>query len=162
VLIVAALAFVAPSSAAAISTSLNTSNNTPFPTSSAITGASWTSARYSPPSNQFGDILSTSSVDNGSLYVLMDDGGTGTSGGALWRNSFAQITGSPGRLQFGRVGSSPPPATWAQIAGDKQLWTGTPGSYYSMGFTAVNHVVYATQATGAFEARSACTTRPCG
>jgi hypothetical protein len=111
-----------------------------------ITGASWTSARYSPPSNQFGDILSTSSLDAGSLYVLMDDGGTGTSGGALWRNSLAKVTGSPGKLQFEPVGSSPAPATWGQIAADKQLWTGTLGSYYSMGFTVVNNVFYATQA----------------
>jgi hypothetical protein len=146
VVVAAGLAFIAPRTAAATSRSLKTSNNTPFATSTVITGASWTSARYSPPANQFGDILSTSSVDKGSLYVLMDDGGTGTSGGALWRNSLAEVTGSPGKLEFRRVGSSAPPATWAQIAGDKQLWTGTLGSYYSMGFTDIKHVFYATQA----------------
>jgi hypothetical protein len=147
VVAVAALGFATPGGAAAKNKALKTSNTTPFPTSSVIAGASWTSARYSPPTNQFGDILSTSSGGNGAgLYVLMDDGGTDTSGQALWRNSFAQITGSPGALAFKRVGSSPPPATWAQIARDKQLWTGPLGSYYSMGFTVVNHVFYATQA----------------
>jgi hypothetical protein len=105
--VAAAVSLVAPGSAAAITTS----NNTPFPTSKAITGASWTSAPYAPPTNQFGDILSTSSTADGGMYVLMDDGGTGTSGGALWRNSFARITGSPRKLQLTRVGSSAPPAT---------------------------------------------------
>jgi hypothetical protein len=140
------LPLAAPATALAPGTSLSRSNNTPFPTSSLITGASWTSARYSPPSNQFGDILSTSSVDGSSLYVLMDDGGTDTSGGALWRNSFARVTGSPGHLRFTSVGSAPPAATWGQVGGDEQLLTGPLGSYYSMGFTVVDGVFYATQA----------------
>ncbi len=130
----------------AATTALNTSNNTPFPTSTLITGASWTSAPSGPPSNQFGDILSTSSVESDSLYVLMDDGGTGTSGGALWRNSFALVTGSPGKLQFTSVGSSPAPQTYAQVHGNEQSLTGPLGSYYSMGFTVANGVFYATQA----------------
>lgn len=135
-----------PSAAAASTTPLSTSNNTPFPSSTLITGASWTSAPYSPPSNQFGDILSTTSLTGDSLYVLMDDGGTGTSGGALWRNSFAQVTGSPGALSFTEVGSSGPAQTYAQVQGNEQLLTGPLGSYYSMGFTIVNGVFYATQA----------------
>jgi hypothetical protein len=146
ILAAAAFGLAVPAGAWAKATPLDTSNNTPLPSSKLITGASWTSARYSPPSNQFGDILSTSSIDGNSLYVLMDDGGTGTSGKELWRNSLAKVTGSPGKVQFKSVGSSKPPTTWTQILNDKQLWTGTVGSYYSMGFTAVNGVFYATQA----------------
>jgi hypothetical protein len=84
-------------------------------------------------------------ADDGNLYVLMDDGGTGTVGGALWRNSFARIKGLPPKLSFARVGVSAPPATWEQIWRDPQLWTGPLGSYYSTGFPIVNHVFYATQ-----------------
>lgn len=141
-----AAALAAPSSAAGASSPLSNSNNTPFPTSTLIAGASWTSAPYSPPSNQFGDILSTSSVDGNSLYVLMDDGGTDIAGGAMWRNSLAQVTGSPGNLQFTPVGSSGPAQTYDQVQGNEQLLTGPLGSYYSMGFTVVRGVFYATQA----------------
>lgn len=146
ILLLCGLTLVAPSSASAAGTPLNTSDNTPFPASTVITGASWTSAPYAPPSNQFGDILSTSSLDTNSLYVLMDDGGTGTADGALWRNSFAQVTGSPGDLDFQPVGSAPPPSTYSQVGGNENLLTGPLGSYYSMGFTVVNGVFYATQA----------------
>jgi hypothetical protein len=57
VLLATALAFVAtPATAFALSTT----NNTPFPASRLIAGASWTGTRQGPPENQFGDILSTS------------------------------------------------------------------------------------------------------
>jgi hypothetical protein len=141
-----AVALAVPAIASAASTELSTSNDTPFPSSTLITGASWTSVPYSPPSNQFGDILSTSSLNADSLYVLIDDGGTGTSGGAMWRNSVAEVTGSPGNLQFAAVGNSGPAQTYAQVHGNEQLLTGPLGSYYSMGFTIVDGVFYATQA----------------
>ncbi len=142
-----ALGLIVPAGAvAATTTALNRTNNTPFPTSKVITGASWTSAPYQPPSNQFGDILSTSSGDDDSLYVLMDDGGTDTSNGALWRNSFAQVTGSPGDLEFDPVGDPPPAQTYAEVHGNEDSLTGPLGSYYSMGFTVVDGVFYATQA----------------
>ncbi|MBV8991364.1 MAG: DUF4185 domain-containing protein [Solirubrobacterales bacterium] len=143
---VGAAALATAPAAAASATPLSTSNNTPFPTSTLITGATWTSARYFPPSNQFGDILSTSSSTGDSLYVLIDDGGTGTSGGALWRNSFAQVTGTPGDLTFTAVGNSGAAKTYAQVGGNEDRLTGPLGAYYSMGFTIVNGVFYATQA----------------
>jgi hypothetical protein len=146
ILVAGVLWLLAPDSATAQSAPLNGANNTPFPPSTVIAGASWTSARYAPPANQIGDILSTSGVDADGIYVLMDDGGTGTSGGAVWRNSFALVTGTPGKLQFTAVGNSPPPQTYAQVHGNEQLLTGPLGSYYSMGFTVVNGVFYATQA----------------
>jgi hypothetical protein len=130
-----------PTPAAAITSA----NNTPFPSSTVITGAAWTSLRHGPPANQWGDILSTPWADDGNLYTLMDDGGTGTSGGALWRNSFARITGTPPNLRIERVGNAPPPATWPQIRADHNSWTGPLGSYYSTGFAIFNDVFYATQ-----------------
>jgi hypothetical protein len=124
---------------------LSTVNNTPFPTSSLITGASWTTGRYDPPSNQFGDILSTSSLSRDSMYVLMDDGGTGTSQPARWRNSIARVTGSPGNLQFTNVGNSGPAKTYADVDSNEDQLTGPLGSFYSTGFTVVGGVFYATQ-----------------
>jgi hypothetical protein len=128
---------------------LTTHNNTPFPTSKAIVGLRWTSARYSPPSNQSGDILPTAWADDGNLYVLMDDGGTDVPrAGALWRHSFARITGSPPRLRFAHIGNPfvPPPHTWAEIQRAPGVWRGPLGPYYSNGFVAIDHVFYATQA----------------
>ena len=55
---------------------LSRTNATPMPTSTAITGARWLTGRYDPPGNQWGDILLTVWSDDGSTYVLMDDGGT--------------------------------------------------------------------------------------
>ena len=125
---------------------LTSSNNTPFPASRVLSGANWTSARHNPPPNQFGDILPTPWADDGNLYVLMDDGGTDApANGALWRNSFAQITGNPLSLNFRRIGVSPPAATWSQIHQNRSLWTGPLGHYYSTGFAVVNHVFFATQ-----------------
>jgi hypothetical protein len=68
----AAVMWAAPSLAAA----MTSSNNTPFPSSAAITAAHWASARHAPPRNQFGDILPVAWGDDNNLYVLMDDGGT--------------------------------------------------------------------------------------
>jgi hypothetical protein len=132
-----------------IACAMTSSNNTPFPRSSAIAGAQWSSARHAPPRNQFGDILPLAWGDDDNLYVLMDDGGTDSpKPRALWRNSFALITGAPlHNLHFRRIGASPPPATWRQIRRNRRLWSGPLGSYYSTGFTSVDHVFYATQDT---------------
>ena len=126
---------------------MTSSNNTPFPSSAAITAAHWASARHAPPRNQFGDILPVAWGDDDNLYVLMDDGGTDSpKSGALWRNSFARITGAPlNNLRFQRIGNSPPAATWSQIHHNSNLWTGPLGNYYATGFTSVDHVFYATQ-----------------
>src|ERR1700712_2375268 len=86
------LAMLVPASAQA----LTNTNNTPFPSSTVISGGNWESARHGAPSNQFGDILPTPWGDDNSLYTLMDDGGTSVPvTGGLWRNSFAQLTGGP-------------------------------------------------------------------
>jgi hypothetical protein len=140
-ILVGALLAALPSDALA----LDSSNNTPFRSSRAIVGARWASAHHFPPPGQFGDMLPTPWADDGNLYVLMDDGGVGTFGGALWRNSFARITGGPRSLQFQRIGGYPPPATWTQIYHNRRLWSGPLGSYYSAGFAIVHHVFYATQ-----------------
>ncbi len=145
-LIAATVCLAVPSVGAA----MTSSNNTPFPSSTVIAGAHWSSVRHGPPRNQFGDILPVAWGDDNNLYVLMDDGGTsppklGTQLG-LWRNSFARITGWPlHNLRFQRIGASPPAATWAQIRQNRNLWTGPLGSYYSTGFTSVDHVFYATR-----------------
>ena len=143
ILAAAAICLAAPSLAAA----MTSSNDTPFPSSTAITAAHWASARHAPPRNQFGDILPIAWGDDNNLYVLMDDGGTDSpKPGALWRNSFARITGSPlHNLRFQRIGNSPPPATWAQIHRNRNLWSGPLGNYYATGFTSVDHVFFATQ-----------------
>jgi hypothetical protein len=144
--LICACAWLTGAVGAAPAQALTSTNNTPFPNSAAISGAFWTSARHGPPSNQFGDILPTPWADDDDLYVLIDDGGTSVpQGGALWRNSFAQIVGSPLHLRFRRIGVSPPPATRAQIRSNPKLWTGPLGPYYSTGFAVVNDVFYATQ-----------------
>jgi hypothetical protein len=128
---------------------LTRNNNTPFPSSRVITGVRWTSARYDPPRNQAGDILATAWADDGNLYTLMDDGGTDVPrAGALWRQSFARITGMPPRLKFQHIGNPfvPPPHTWAEIQRAPKVWRGPLGEFYSTGFTAIDHVFYATQA----------------
>src|ERR1039457_5298070 len=80
--------------------SLSVSNNTPFPSSKLIIGARWTSPRYGPPANQWGDILPTVWADDGDQYTMMDDGGTGEPKGELWKQSLAQITGTPPQIKF--------------------------------------------------------------
>src|SRR5947209_12070710 len=103
-------------------TALMRSNPTPFRTSTRILGAVWTSPRYDPPPNQAGDILPTLWSDDGSSYVLMDDGGVDVPlAGGLWRQSLAHISGTPPHLRFHHVGDSslPPPRTWGQIGGNR-------------------------------------------
>lgn len=127
---------------------LTRSDNTPFAPSRAILGARWTSGRYDPPANQWGDILPTVWGDHGGTYVLMDDGGVDVPlQGGLWRQSFARITGSPPNLRFHRIGDptgSPPPHTWSQIAGNPDKDDGPLGPYYSIGFVEVDGTFYAT------------------
>jgi hypothetical protein len=142
----AATALVVPS----VGFAMTGSNNTPLPSSPVISAAHWSSRRHGPPRNQFGDVLPVSWADDNNLYVLMDDGGTDPpqsgSQWALWRNSFARITGTPlHNLRFRRIGSNPPPATWPQIHHNRSLWSGPLGGFYATGFTSVDHVFYASQ-----------------
>jgi hypothetical protein len=127
---------------------LTSRNTTPFESSDYIVGAQWTSRRYASPANQAGDILATVASSNGGTYVMMDDGGVDVPvSGALWRQSFARVSGSPPDLRFQHVGDafSPAPRTWAQIAGNPDNDVGPLGPYYSTGFTEVQGIFYATQ-----------------
>jgi hypothetical protein len=126
---------------------LSRTNVTPLPASTLITGASWITGRYDPPSNQWGDILPTVWSDNGSTYVLMDDGGVNVPlAGGLWRQSLARVSGSPSELHFTRVGAAlPPPRTWDQIGDDPDNDTGPLGPYYSIGFAEADGIFYATR-----------------
>jgi hypothetical protein len=134
--------------APAASAQLLRNDITPFPVSNVIVGASWTTPRYGPPANQWGDILPTVWADDGDQYTMMDDGGTDIAlSGGLWRQSIAQITGTPPKIKFRHVGNpdTPPPATYTQIRKNKSLWSGPLGPYYSSGLLAADHVFYATQ-----------------
>jgi hypothetical protein len=127
---------------------LSRSDDTPFPLSGTILGAQWLSGRYDPPSNQWGDILSTVWSDDGATYVMMDDGGVDPpKRGGIWRQSVAKVTAGPPTLEFQHVGNplAPPPRTWAEVAGDMDRDDGPLGPYYSIGFTEVNGIFYATQ-----------------
>jgi hypothetical protein len=127
---------------------LSRANVTPLPASTAITGARWLTGRYDPPGNQWGDILPTVWSDDGSTYVLMDDGGTDVPvAGGLWRQSLARVTGNPPNLHFRHVGdpTSPAPRTWSQIGGNPDNDDGPLGPYYSIGFAEAGGIFYATQ-----------------
>jgi hypothetical protein len=127
---------------------LSTRNITPLPPSTAIVGATWTSPRYDPPSNQRGDILPTVWADDDDQYTMMDDGGTDLPpSGGFWRQSMARITGAPPNIRIRHVGDPdrPPPHTFGQIHRNPKLWAGPLGPYYSSGLVAANHVFYATQ-----------------
>lgn len=127
---------------------LTRTNPTPFPASTAITGARWLTGRFDPPPNQWGDILPTVWSDDGSSYVLMDDGGTDVPiAGGLWRQSLAKITGTPPSLKFRHVGdpTAPAPHTWGQIGGKPDNDDGPLGPYYSIGFAEAGGIFYATQ-----------------
>ena len=142
---VALVAFAAPAAATA---QLSTRNITPFPRSTVIVGASWTSPRLGPPHNQSGDILPTIWADDGSQYTLMDDGGTDVPiSGGFWRQSLARITGGPWHASFVHVGdpTKPPAATYAQIRTQPKLWSGPLGPYYSSGLVEADHVFFATR-----------------
>jgi hypothetical protein len=139
----------APQAAAAAAPGgpLRRSNVTPFAPSRAVVGARWASGRYDPPANQAGDILPTVWSEDGGTYVLMDDGGVDVPvRGALWRQSFARVTGAPPKLRFRHVGdpSSPPPRTWAQIGSNWDNDDGPLGPYYSIGFVEADGMFYAT------------------
>jgi len=123
------------------------SDNTPFPRSSLVVDAAWSSRQYGPPSNQWGDILPTIWADDGDQYTIMDDGGTGTRAGRLWKQSVARITGTPPRIHFAHVGNpnNPAPHSYAQIKQNRSLWSGPLGPYYSSGLVEAHHVFYATQ-----------------
>jgi hypothetical protein len=127
---------------------LSRSDPTPLPKSRSITGARWLTGRFDPPANQWGDILPTVWSDDGSTYVLMDDGGTDVPiAGGLWRQSLAKVSGSPPNLRFRHVGdpTAPPPHTWGQIVGNTDNDDGPLGPYYSIGFAEAGGVFYATQ-----------------
>jgi hypothetical protein len=127
---------------------LSRANVTPLPASTAITGARWLTGRYDPPGNQWGDILPTVWSDDGSTYVLMDDGGTDVPvSGGLWRQSLANVSGRPPNLRFRHVGdlTSPAAHTWPQIGGNPDNDDGPLGPYYSIGFAEAGGIFYATQ-----------------
>jgi hypothetical protein len=140
-----AVALVSPAAAGAY---LSTRNIGPFPSSKLIVGAKWTTRRYNPPGNQRGDILPTVWGDDGNEYTMMDDGGTDVPvAGGLWRQSLAQIAGTPPKLQFHYLGDrySPPAHTFGQIHANPSLWTGPLGPFYSSGLVEANRVLFATQ-----------------
>jgi hypothetical protein len=139
---------IAAACPAAASGKLLRSDVTPFPQSKLIIGARWSSPRFAPPTNQWGDILPTVWADDGNQYTMVDDGGTDVQfPGALWRQSVAEITGTPPAIRLSHVGdpNSPPPHTLQQIKQNLSLWTGPLGPYYSSGLLAAGHVLYATQ-----------------
>ncbi len=141
----AALALGAPSTAGAY---LSTQNITPFPRSTLIIGAWWTSRRYDPPSNQWGDILPTIWGDDDDQYTTIDDGGVDVPlAGGLWRQSLARITGTPPHIRFSHVGNphDPPARTYTQIRRNPRVWSGPLGPYYSSGLVEANRVLFATQ-----------------
>jgi hypothetical protein len=150
--LVGAAALTARAPAAVVSPApggpLSSRNTTPFASSHYIVGAQWMSGRYASPANQAGDILATVASSNGGTYMMMDDGGVDVPvSGAVWRQSFARVSGSPPDLGFQHVGDpfSPAPRTWAQIAGTRDNDVGPLGPYYSTGFTEVKGIFYATQ-----------------
>ena len=133
---------------AAADAALSTRDTTPFAPSQRIVGTAWTSKRYDPPANQWGDILPTVWADDGKQYTMIDDGGADVPlSGGLWRQSLAQITGAPPMVRFRHIGDpeDPPPHTLTQIHQDLSVWSGPLGPYYSSGLVAANHVFYATQ-----------------
>jgi hypothetical protein len=127
---------------------LTRANVTALAPSRYVTGAQWLTGRYDPPANQWGDILPTVWSDDGSTYVLIDDGGVDVPvAGGLWRQSFARITGTPPNLRFRRVASRslPAPRTWTQIGSNPDNDDGPLGPFYSIGFAEAGGVFYATQ-----------------
>jgi hypothetical protein len=134
--------------ASSASAHLSTRNISPFPASKVIVGARWTSPRYAPPPNQWGDILPTVWADDGNQYTMIDDGGTDAPlPGGIWRQSVARIVGRPPRIHLSHVGdpNSPPPHTFGQIHKNPSLWSGPLGPYYSSGLVAADHTLFATQ-----------------
>ena len=124
------LVAAAPTSAGA----LTTDNNTPFPTSTAIVAAQWTSPRFDPPPTQYGDLFPTTWSDDGNVYAVLDDGGLLSTPyhrnypAKQWREGLVRISGRPPNVTFHLVGR-----------GDSF------GSVYSNGLTSVHGVLYATR-----------------
>ncbi len=142
---VCALVLLAPPAARG---ALSTYDSGPFLPSKVIVGARWTSPRYGPPSGQRGDILPTAWGADGNEYTVMNDGGTDVPvAGGIWRQSLAQITGTPPRIQFHYVGnpSSPVAHTYAQIHANPAVWVGPLGPYYTSGLVEADHTLFATQ-----------------
>jgi hypothetical protein len=139
---------VALSGAPGAAAYLSTRNISPFPASKVILGARWTSPRYGPPTNQWGDILPTIWGDDGNQYTVVDDGATDVSTpGALWKQSIARITGTPPKIHISHVGDpdTPPPHTYPEIHAQANLWNGPLGPYYSSGLVEAGGVLFATQ-----------------
>ncbi|MDQ6835709.1 MAG: DUF4185 domain-containing protein [Actinomycetota bacterium] len=126
---------------------LRRSNDTPFPSSRSILGASWTSKRYAPPGDQVGDILPTVWADDGYHYTMVDDGETDVGPNHVWKQSLAKITGRPPHIHIAHVGdpTKPTPATFGQIHRKPALWRGPLGPYYSGGLVEARRTLYATQ-----------------
>ncbi len=78
---------------------------------------------------------------------MIDDGGTDEPAGELWKQSLAQIVGTPPRISFSHVGDpkAPAPASFAQIKANHSLWTGPLGPYYSSGLVEADRILFATQ-----------------
>jgi hypothetical protein len=128
--------------------SISTRNITPFPASKLIVGARWTSPRYNPPSNQWGDILPTVWADDDDQYTMIDDGGVDVPlSGGIWRQSVGRIAGRPPHIHFSHVGNPnlPPPHTFSQVRQNPSVWLGPLGPYYSSGLLAAGHYLFATQ-----------------
>jgi hypothetical protein len=139
---------VSLSSAATAGAALSTRNITPFPSSKLIVGASWTSPRYAPPANQWGDILPTVWAEDGNQYTMMDDGGVDVPlAGGIWRQSLAELVGRPPNIHFTHIGNpnAPPPHTFRQVRNNPAIWLGPLGPYYSSGLLVTGHVLFATQ-----------------
>ncbi|MHB8657148.1 MAG: hypothetical protein ACYC91_04215 [Solirubrobacteraceae bacterium] len=145
VLVIAVLALWQPVGAAA---ELSGRDASPFPHSRLIAGAAWTSPRYGPPANQWGDIMPTAWADDGNEYAMVNDGATDVSRpGALWRQSVAEILGRPPAIRIRHVGdpNSPRPHTFQEIAKDPALWSGPLGPYYSSGLVDAGGHLFATR-----------------
>jgi hypothetical protein len=123
------------------------SNDSPFPSSSLIRGATWTSARYAPPANQVGDILPTVWASDGNQYTMINDGESDVGSTEVWKQSLARVIGVPPRIRIVHVGdpTNPSPHTFAEIKKDPSLWAGPLGPYYSSGLVAAQGVLFATQ-----------------
>jgi hypothetical protein len=123
------------------------SNDSPFPSSSLIRGATWTSARYAPPANQVGDILPTVWASDGNQYTMIDDGETDAGSTEVWKQSLARVIGTPPHIRIVHVGdpTKPSPHTFAEIHKNPSLWAGPLGPYYSSGLVAAQKVLFATQ-----------------
>ncbi len=126
---------------------LLSSDHTPFAPSSVILGAAWTGPRYAPPTNQVGDILPTVWAHDGNQYTVIDDGESDEDYRQVWKQSLARITGTPPHIHIAHVGSRtmPLPHTFQEIRGNRSLWGGPLGPYYSSGLVEAQKVLYATQ-----------------